>query len=188
MNAIFDEMDRLAAEKYAAAPVATVDMRPRTRQTEEFCSQSVDDTMATGGRPCLETFDSRAVLDRTDYRYDLMSPYLCDLIFVAEEHYRTLANFLLELWQLIEKIVRNSTTEKQLVIDPFMGSGTTGVAAIRLGRAFVGIEQKEKYFDIACKRIEQAYAECNNQFPEVREMTDQPVGEGWNTETKELFC
>ena len=42
------------------------------------------------------------------------------------------------------------------VIDPFMGSGTTGVAAIQMGRKFIGIEREPKYFDIACKRIEQA--------------------------------
>jgi hypothetical protein len=42
------------------------------------------------------------------------------------------------------------------VLDPFMGSGTTGVAAIQLGRKFIGIEREEKYFDIACRRIEQA--------------------------------
>ena len=42
------------------------------------------------------------------------------------------------------------------ILDPFMGSGTTGVAAIQLGRKFIGIEREEKYFDIACRRIEQA--------------------------------
>ena len=41
--------------------------------------------------------------------------------------------------------------------DPFLGSGTTGVAAIQLGRKFIGIEREPKYFDIACRRIEQAY-------------------------------
>ena len=45
------------------------------------------------------------------------------------------------------------------ILDPFMGSGTTGVAAIQLGRKFTGIEREPKYFDIACKRIEQAYAQ-----------------------------
>lgn len=44
-----------------------------------------------------------------------------------------------------------------LVCDPFMGSGTTGVAAIRAGRSFIGIEREPTYFDIACKRIEEAY-------------------------------
>lgn len=46
-----------------------------------------------------------------------------------------------------------------VVLDPFMGSGTTGVAAIQLGRKFIGIEKEPKYFDIACKRIEQAVAQ-----------------------------
>ena len=43
------------------------------------------------------------------------------------------------------------------VLDPFMGSGTTGVACAKLGRKFIGIEVEPKYFDIACRRIEAAY-------------------------------
>jgi len=42
------------------------------------------------------------------------------------------------------------------VLDPFMGSGTTGVAAVLTAREFIGIEQEAKYFDIACKRISDA--------------------------------
>lgn len=42
------------------------------------------------------------------------------------------------------------------ILDPFMGSGTTGVAAVQLGRKFIGIELDPKYFDIACRRIEDA--------------------------------
>jgi len=44
----------------------------------------------------------------------------------------------------------------QTILDPFMGSGTTGVACARLGRSFIGIEIEPRYFDIACRRIEQA--------------------------------
>lgn len=44
----------------------------------------------------------------------------------------------------------------KLILDPFMGSGTTGVAAIQSGRHFTGIEIEPKYFDIACKRVEAA--------------------------------
>ena len=44
----------------------------------------------------------------------------------------------------------------QTILDPFMGSGTTGVAAVQMGRKFIGIEREEKYFQIACKRIEDA--------------------------------
>jgi len=47
----------------------------------------------------------------------------------------------------------------ELVLDPFMGSGTTGVACAKMGRKFIGIEIEPKYFDIACRRIEAAYAE-----------------------------
>jgi site-specific DNA-methyltransferase (adenine-specific)/modification methylase len=52
------------------------------------------------------------------------------------------------------------------ILDPFMGSGTTGVAAIQLGRSFIGIEREPKYFDIACKRIEQAVAQGQLFAPE----------------------
>jgi len=45
------------------------------------------------------------------------------------------------------------------VLDPFMGSGTTGVACANLGRKFIGIEIEPKYFDIACERIAGAYAQ-----------------------------
>lgn len=44
----------------------------------------------------------------------------------------------------------------ETILDPFMGSGTTGVAAIQMGRKFIGIEREPKYFEIACQRIEQA--------------------------------
>lgn len=46
--------------------------------------------------------------------------------------------------------------DSQTILDPFMGSGTTGVAAVQMGRDFIGIEREEKYFDIACRRIEEA--------------------------------
>ena len=51
------------------------------------------------------------------------------------------------------------THEGDTILDPFMGSGTTGVACAKMGRKFIGIELEPKYFDIACKRIEDAYAQ-----------------------------
>jgi site-specific DNA-methyltransferase (adenine-specific) len=42
------------------------------------------------------------------------------------------------------------------VLDPFMGSGSTGVAAVQMGRDFIGIERDQRWFDVACKRIEVA--------------------------------
>jgi len=54
--------------------------------------------------------------------------------------------------ELMERCI-NFLLGGQTILDPFMGSGTTGVAAVRAGRKFVGIEKDEGYFAIACKRI-----------------------------------
>jgi len=53
-----------------------------------------------------------------------------------------------------------------VVLDPFLGSGTTGVACAQLGRAFIGIERERKYFDIACERIARAQAQGQLLPPE----------------------
>lgn len=58
---------------------------------------------------------------------------------------------------LMEKCI--AQTVRGPVLDPYMGSGTTGVACINLGRRFIGIEIDETYFDIACRRIEEAVAQ-----------------------------
>lgn len=52
--------------------------------------------------------------------------------------------------------VENSTSIGDVVLDPFMGSGTTGCAAVYLRRKFIGIEIEEKWFDVSCRRIERA--------------------------------
>lgn len=56
--------------------------------------------------------------------------------------------------ELIKQLI--GCNKGDLVCDPFMGSGTTGVACVELGRKFIGIEIDEKYFDIACERISRA--------------------------------
>lgn len=61
--------------------------------------------------------------------------------------------------ELMEWCVSRLPKDAQLILDPFMGSGTTGVACAKMGRKFIGIELEPKYFDIACKRIEDAYAQ-----------------------------
>jgi DNA modification methylase len=50
-------------------------------------------------------------------------------------------------------IIDNYTKENNLILDPFMGSGSTGIACAIGGRKFIGIEKEKQYFDIACKRI-----------------------------------
>ncbi|WP_292131384.1 site-specific DNA-methyltransferase [Mesorhizobium sp.] len=61
-----------------------------------------------------------------------------------------------------------------IVLDPYMGSGTTGVACVKLGRKFIGIEIDETYFDIACERIRKAYAQpdmfvCSPRAPDQKQ-------------------
>jgi DNA modification methylase len=56
-----------------------------------------------------------------------------------------------------------------------MGSGTTGVAAAQMGRKFIGIEREPKYFDIACERIERAYAQGTLFDPAERAKPEQPA-------------
>jgi site-specific DNA-methyltransferase (adenine-specific) len=58
---------------------------------------------------------------------------------------------------LLEHLVQSYTNKTEIVIDPFMGSGTTGVACVRTDRQFIGIEQDPQYFEIACERIKKAY-------------------------------
>jgi site-specific DNA-methyltransferase (adenine-specific) len=57
---------------------------------------------------------------------------------------------------LMRELVGLFSNAGELVLDPFMGSGTTGAACARLGRRFIGIEINPRYFDIACRRIEEA--------------------------------
>ena len=58
--------------------------------------------------------------------------------------------------RLMKWSIEQCRNSPQTILDPFMGSGTTGVAAVQMGRDFIGIEREPKYFDIACKRIEDA--------------------------------
>lgn len=56
-------------------------------------------------------------------------------------------------------LVERGSLPGNTVLDPFMGSGTTGVACVKRGRRFIGIELDEGYFEIACKRIQEACAQ-----------------------------
>jgi site-specific DNA-methyltransferase (adenine-specific) len=67
---------------------------------------------------------------------------------------------------LMAELVGLFTEPGSLICDPFMGSGTTGVACIKRGRRFVGIEQDQKYFEIACERIDFA-ARQPDMFGEI---------------------
>lgn len=68
--------------------------------------------------------------------------------------------------ELPARCIGAATEPGALVLDPFMGSGTTGVACVMHGRAFAGIERERKYFDIACERISRAQAQGTLLPPE----------------------
>lgn len=57
---------------------------------------------------------------------------------------------------IIQWAISQAPEEVETILDPFMGSGTTGVACHKMGKRFIGIERERKYFDIACRRIEDA--------------------------------
>jgi len=67
---------------------------------------------------------------------------------------------------LMKWLVDRASLAGETVLDPFMGSGTTGVAAVQMGRQFIGIERERKYFDIACERIARAQAQGQLLPPE----------------------
>ena len=73
---------------------------------------------------------------------------------------------------LMEQLIEKAPGET--ILDPFMGSGTTGVACANLGRKFIGIEIEPRYFDIACKRIEIAYQQprlFEDENPKYRQVS-----------------
>lgn len=76
--------------------------------------------------------------------------------------------------KVMAKMVNLASTAGDTVLDMYMGSGTTGVACVRSGRKFIGIEKEPKYFDIACKRIDQAVkmAKCDLFKGEEKQMAE----------------
>jgi site-specific DNA-methyltransferase (adenine-specific) len=62
--------------------------------------------------------------------------------------------------------------DAQTILDPFMGSGTTGVACVKMNRSFIGIELDPDYFEIACQRIRDAYAQPDMFYEIANEKQD----------------
>jgi site-specific DNA-methyltransferase (adenine-specific) len=98
------------------------------------------------------------------------------LAFGKPRHWDDKNNGLMSVWRIAPRAGKDGTNDHPCpypvslvapiiessecgggILDPFMGSGTTGVACAKLGRKFIGIEIEPKYFDIACKRIAEAY-------------------------------
>jgi site-specific DNA-methyltransferase (adenine-specific) len=69
---------------------------------------------------------------------------------------------------LMRELILDFTDHGQIILDPFAGSGTTGVAAVQLGRRCILIEQDAKYFDICCERVHAATKEADMFIPYVK--------------------
>lgn len=76
---------------------------------------------------------------------------------------------------VMQKVIRSASHVGGIVLDPFMGTASTGVAALHLGRKFIGIEKEERYFEIACRRIEQAVSQGKLFAPEQPKQTQEPL-------------
>lgn len=79
---------------------------------------------------------------------------------------------------LMREIVSDFTYAGQLICDPFMGSGTTGVACVQLGRKFIGIELEPKYFDVAVRRISDELSRPRLPLDEARAVAKQEAFHG----------
>jgi len=75
-----------------------------------------------------------------------------------------------------------------LIIDPFMGSCTTGSAAIRLNRRFIGIERNKEFFDIACRRLEEVQRRKERYKPRPSDPMDSATDEPTATEEESVMA
>jgi site-specific DNA-methyltransferase (adenine-specific) len=144
--------------------------------------------------PSRETFDLLFSASKTQViwggNYFELPPSRCWLVWNKPERGFTLAEAELA-WTNIDSVVRvidanrsemgrehptqkpvsvmsfSVEKTKGIVCDPFMGSGTTGVACVNLGRKFIGIERETKYYDIARRRINDALAQPRLAFEET---------------------
>ena len=71
--------------------------------------------------------------------------------------------------KLMEYLIKLVTPPEGIVLDPFLGSGTTAIAALNTGRYFIGIEKEKKYFDIAKKRIANHMTQQSLKFAQYQE-------------------
>lgn len=64
--------------------------------------------------------------------------------------------------EIVQNFIANSSEPGDIVFDPFLGSGTTAIAAVNTGRHYIGFELNPGYFNIACKRLDEAEGNIAN--------------------------
>jgi len=146
------------------------DMEPATQEQIEECRRvSINQVFFGGNYFVLPLSPSWIVWDKLNGENDFAD---CELAWTS---YKRAVRKFTYMWQGMIKqkpekrfhptqkplslmlwVIENYTNYNDTIFDPFMGSGTTGVACVQLGRNFIGCEIDEGYFNIAKKRIEQA--------------------------------
>ena len=119
---------------------------------------------SNGGRAGIKTVNHKSSIYREQGEYIHVSDgslHPCSVLSFKSEKDKGLHPTIKPV-ALMEWLVRTYTNKNNLIIDPFMGSGSTGVACVMHNRQFIGIERDKKYFDIACERIRKAYEEVQN--------------------------
>ena len=130
--------------------------RPGIRRETTYTPQKTP-----GGKSGIKTRNHRSSVYRDKGEYTHVSDgtqHPCSVLHFNSEKDKGLHPTLKPI-ALMEFLVRSYTNENDIVIDPFAGSGSTGVACVKHNRRFIGIEQDERYFEIAVERIKRAYAE-----------------------------
>ena len=109
----------------------------------------------------LDDLEFQVQIKSEDYRIggDYKTKSKCYISQINEKDKRLYEHPTVKPLDLVGKFIINHSNENDVVLDPFMGSGTTGVACKELNRNFIGIELDKKYFEIARKRIEETKRE-----------------------------
>ncbi|KAA3504624.1 site-specific DNA-methyltransferase [Rhizobium rhizogenes] len=107
-----------------------------------------------------------------DYSYDSTERYPRTVITFSSDTQNSSVHPTQKPVALMEYLISTYSQAGQTILDFTMGSGTTGVACVKAGRKFVGVERHEPYFDIACDRIRKAYAQ-----PDMLVEASKPVHE-----------
>lgn len=142
---------------YGSLPTYNPQKIKRTAKQLSRFRRTAEDVDSRGG---AQIYNMKSATSPTRYENQFRYPDTkLEFSCVVNRHKGPLSHPTQKPVALMEYLIRTYTNEGDTVLDNCMGSGTTGVAAIQLGRKFVGIEREPKYFDIACKRIEQAYAQ-----------------------------
>jgi len=136
--------------------------RPGFRDTATYNAQKTP-----GGRVGNITRNHRSSVyrDRGEHTHVADgTQHPCSVLFFKSEKNKGL-HPTLKPTSLMEHLVKSYSNENDIVLDCFMGSGSTGVAAIMSNRRFIGIEREPQYFDIALQRIVEAHEKCKAMNP-----------------------